>query len=395
MGRTDAETDDVFVVDTDDSVTDGEPAAPSAQSTWTDDGSTAAAAREGDEAAFARLVRRHERELRVHCYRMLASVEDAEDLTQETFLRAWQRRETFQGRATFRAWLYRIATNACLDFLERRPSRRMVVGRGTEPSRAVAIPWLQPWPDRPGVQADSAEAGPDAVAESRETIELAFLAAIQHLPPRQRAVLILRDVLGTPAAETAILLSDSVASVNSAVQRARATLRRQLPPRRLAWAATADATREERVVLRRYMAATERGDMTALASLLREDARCGQQPGAGGHSGTDAVGYQGRDVIISSWAPAMDGADAVEFRLVETTANGLPAAAVYIRPPGTTCYHAFGLDVLRIEGGEIAEVDAFAPDVFPLFGLPAVVCREGRGGGASRRPADAVAPPGR
>jgi RNA polymerase sigma-70 factor, ECF subfamily len=189
-----------------------------------------AAARGGDEAAFATLVERHRRELHVHCYRMLGSFEDAEDLVQETFLRAWRKRASFRGRSSFRAWLYRIATNVCLDALARDKRR------AARPS-PFDVPWLQPGdPDHVLGGIAAAEAEPDAVIVSKETIELAFLVAIEHLPPRQQAALILRDVLGWSARETASLLEGSVVSVNSALQRARATLREHLPPRRLDWA---------------------------------------------------------------------------------------------------------------------------------------------------------------
>ena len=182
---------------------------------------------EVDEPAFSGLAERHRRELHVHCYRMLGSFEDAEDTVQETFLRAWRRRETFEGRSTFRAWLYRIATNACLDLLaKRRP----------EPATGGEVLWLQPYPDRlldelPAGDADE----PEAVAVARETIELAYVVAVQHLAPRPRAVLILRDVLGWPAKDVAELLGDSVNSVNSALQRARAGMREHLPAERQDW----------------------------------------------------------------------------------------------------------------------------------------------------------------
>ena len=180
-----------------------------------------------DESAFAGVAERHRRELHVHCYRMLGSFEDAEDSVQETFLRAWRRRETFEGRSTFRAWLYRIATNACLDLLaKRRP----------EPATGGEVPWLQPYPDRlldelPAGEADE----PETLAVARETIELAYLVAVQHLAPRPRAVLILRDLLGWPAKDVADLLGDSVNSVNSALQRARAGMRGRLPAERQDW----------------------------------------------------------------------------------------------------------------------------------------------------------------
>jgi RNA polymerase sigma-70 factor, ECF subfamily len=190
-----------------------------------------------DEVAFAELAERHRHELRVHCYRMLGSFDDAEDMVQETFLRAWRKRADFEGRSSFRAWLYRIATNACIDDA-RRPQR--VLPHQLEPASYPAVPmpprndlpWLQPFPDQLLEVAAPREAEPDAVALRRETIELAFLVAIQHLPPRQRAVLILRDVLGWPAKEAAEVLDMSVASVNSALQRARPVLREHLPERR-------------------------------------------------------------------------------------------------------------------------------------------------------------------
>src|ERR1044071_992293 len=177
-----------------------------------------------DEPAFTALAERHRRELHVHCYRMLGSFEDAEDTVQETFLRAWRRRDTFEGRSTFRAWLYRIATNACLDLLtKRRP----------QPATGGEVPWLQPYPDRLLDELPAGDANePESLAVARETIELAYLVAVQHLAPRTRAVLILRDVLGWPAKDVAELLGDSVNSVNSALQRARAGMREHLPAAR-------------------------------------------------------------------------------------------------------------------------------------------------------------------
>ncbi|CAM5556463.1 hypothetical protein SRIMM317S_04023 [Streptomyces rimosus subsp. rimosus] len=199
-----------------------------------------AAVRDGDEEAFARLAERYRHELRVHCYRMLGSFTDAEDLVQETLLRAWRKRRSFEGRATFRAWLYRIATNACLDALA-GPARSREIAVAVDSTGAAKrsapaeVTWLQPYPDALLDLAAPADGGPQAAAIARETIELAFLAAIQHLPPRQRAVLILRDVVGLPAAETAGMLDLSTAAVKSALQRARATLREQLPERRADW----------------------------------------------------------------------------------------------------------------------------------------------------------------
>src|SRR3954467_10929196 len=203
-----------------------------------------------DEATFSAAVERHRRELQVHCYRMLGSFEESEDLTQETFLRAWRRRETYEGRASLRAWLYRIATNACLDALALRPRT---------PSPEGEMAWLQPYPDA------LLEGADEAVIE-RETIELAFMIAVQHLAPRPRAVLILRDVLGWRARSVAELLDLSEAAVNSALQRARAVLKEHLPADRGAWAASGSAV--ERSVVERYVALTEAGDAAGLAALM-------------------------------------------------------------------------------------------------------------------------------
>jgi RNA polymerase sigma-70 factor (ECF subfamily) len=323
-----------------------------------------AAARAGDESAFGALVEGYRRELQLHCYRMVGSFEDSEDLVQETFLRAWRKRKSFQGRSTFRAWLYGIATNACLDALARNPRRALP--RQAAPVPPAEIPWLQPYPDRllEGVAASDAE--PDAAVVAKETIELAFLAAIQHLPPRQRAALILRDVLGWSAAESASLLDASVPAVNSALQRARATLKQQLPERRLDWAAAADPSEEERAVLQRYMEAHERADATALAELLREDARFTMPP--------QPMWCEGREAIMAAFTPEIFGPEAMgDFRLVPTRANRQPAAANYVRRRGDSEYRALALDVLTIENGKVVEITAFVPELFPAFGLPATL----------------------
>jgi RNA polymerase sigma-70 factor (ECF subfamily) len=342
------------------------------------DETTVAAARAGDESAFETLVERHRRELRVHCYRMLGSFEESEDLVQETFLRAWRNLSRFEGRSTFRAWLYRIATNACLDALDGR-SRRVLPHQVEGPSDPHAplpptadIAWLQPFPDRltePDPRWEPvapSEAEPDSVAMDRETIELAFLAAIQHLPPRQRAVLILRDVLGWSAKETAEQLEGSVASVNSALQRARATLREHLPERRLEWAPSAPPTDEERAVLRRYMDALERADLAAVADLLAEDVRAMMPPWP--------MWFQGRDAVLAtlreSWNPDSPYYPG-EFKTMPTGANRQPAVAGYVRALGEADFRAFAIVVLRIEDGLIADFTAFHDlGLFPAFDLP-------------------------
>jgi RNA polymerase sigma-70 factor (ECF subfamily) len=323
------------------------------------DGAAVAAARAGDEAAFAALAERHRRELRVHCYRMLGSLEDSEDIVQETFLRAWRKRRSFQGRSTFRAWLYRIATNACLDALQKRPGQ--APRQGAAPTFEVT--WLQPFPDQLLDAAAPSEDEPDAAVVEKETIELAFLVAIQHVPPRPRAVLLLRDVLGWSAKETAALLDVSVASVNSALQRARAALKEHLPERRLEWSAGADPSAQERALVERYIDATERGDAEALAALMRDDARFAMPP--------EPELYVGREAIVAAWVEGGFGSEAFgRLRCRATRANHQPAVACWHLRPGDTEYRALAVDVLRIEDGAVAEITAFPGDLFPSFGLP-------------------------
>ena len=328
-----------------------------------------------DEAAFAGLVERHRRELQVHCYRMLGSFEDAEDLAQETFLRAWRKRESFGGRSTVRAWLYRIATNACLDFLDRHPRRPrpyQVPPMQVPPTPAPAamappaeIHWLQPYPDRLLEPVAPGDTEPQAAVVAKETIELAFLAAIQHLPPKQRAVLILRDVVGMSAVETAAALEVSVAAVKSALQRARPTLKEHLPPRRLEWAPGADPDEAERALLRRYMDTVEPFDAAALAELLREDLRVTMPP--------NALWIAGRASFLAGLAQVFDPASPGyigEWRSIPTRANRQTAVAHYVRAPGDTEFRAQVLDVLRIEEGRIAEITSFMPHLFAAFDLP-------------------------
>jgi len=331
----------------------------------TDEGAVVAAAQAGDESAFATLVEPHRRELQVHCYRMLGSLEDAEDAVQETFLRAWRRRESFEGRSSFRAWLYRIATNACLDALDRRP--RLATPHDDAQRPLAEVPWLQPYPDEllDGVAPSDSE--PESEVVARETIELAFIAAIQLLPPRQRAVLISRDVLGWSAAESAALLDVSVAAVNSALQRARATMKRHLPRRRLDWAAESDPSTEERALLRRYMDATDNGDAAGMVELLREDAFFSMPP--------QPESYVGAEKIVASWVEGGFGSPSYgELRCVPTRANRQPAVACYLRRTGDTVFRALALDVLRIENGAIAEIVAFPLEpLLDALGLPATL----------------------
>ncbi len=311
-----------------------------------------AAATSGDEASFDRLVERHRRELHVHCYRMIGSFTDAEDLVQETFLRAWRHRNTFEG-AGFRAWLYRIATNACLDAIRRNKRQLRTLNSFAE------VPWLQPYPDRLLDEVAPRNAEPDAVAVARETIELGFLATIQLLPGQQRAVFILRDVLGWSAAETAELLETSVAAANSALQRARATLRGRLPDRSQP---ANELTSDERELLARYVDAHSRCDVEALAALVRDDVRVTMPP--------HPMCYQGRDSLAPLFELAFGPNRMGDWRLVPTNANRQPAAACYLRRPDDTVFRAFKLDVLRVEGDAIAEFTTFDATLFPAFGLP-------------------------
>ena len=327
------------------------------------------AAQNGDEAAFAQLAERHRGELEVHCYRMLGSLEDAEDLVQEVLLRAWRKRATFEGRSTFRAWLYRIATNACLDQLDQRPRQVLApqiapaADPRLEPGPAADLPRLQPYPDHLLDAVAASEPGPAEATVAKETIELAFLAAIQYLPPRQRAVLILRDALGWSAGETASLVDTSVAAVNSALQRARGTLKTHLPGGRLDWAPTADPDEDERSLLRRYVDAWERADVNALVALLREDVRLTMPPLPTWFDGRDAVGE------FLARRPLAEGAS--EHRRVPTRANRQPAFGVYLRRQGDSAFRPFAIEVLRIQDGLVAEIHYFIfPQLFSSFGLP-------------------------
>jgi RNA polymerase sigma-70 factor, ECF subfamily len=320
-----------------------------------EDEAVVAAAKTGNQGAFGELFERYRRELHVHCYRMLGSFEDAEDLVQETFLRAWRRRETFQGRSSFRAWLYRIATNACLDHIASKPRRAAPA--------SPEVSWLQPYPDQLLEGIAPSEDEPDAAVVEKETIELAFLAAIQHLPPRQRAVLILRDVLGWSASETASLLETTVASVNSALQRARGTLKTQLPRRRAEWAPDAGTSAEDRALVDRYVEATEHGDADAILELLHEEARFTMPP----QPGT----WVGREEVVRAWVEGGFGQPWFgELRCITTRANRQPAVACYHRAPGNSEFVPLAIDVLMIEDGEVVDVTAFEADVFEAFGLP-------------------------
>jgi RNA polymerase sigma-70 factor (ECF subfamily) len=306
----------------------------------------------------------HRSELTAYAYRMLGSPFEAEDAVQETFLRAWKAYDRFEGRAALRSWLYRIATNVCLDMLtgRERRARPMDLGPAREPEASnlhtlPEVTWIEPVPDSRVVPV---EGDPAEVAEARETIKLAFVAALQHLPPRQRAVLILCEVLRWKAAEVAELLETSVASVNSALQRARATLEASnvdaadTPP-------SVDAADAE--LLARYVDAFERYDIDALTSLIHEDATQSMPP--------FDLWLRGRDDILTWWFGP--GATCRNSRVIPTTAaNGAPAFAQYRPNPTGEGYEPWALQVIEIEDGRIVEFTFFLDTgrVFPLFGVP-------------------------
>jgi RNA polymerase sigma-70 factor (TIGR02960 family) len=329
------------------------------------DAATLAAAQAGDPAAFERLVARHRRELHAHCYRMLGSVPDAEDATQETLIAAWRGIAGFEQRSSLRGWLYRIATNCCLRQLKQRPHRLLSWDHG--PSRSpvgdlgtpVSGPvWLEPWPG----DAPLGESGdPAAAYDRRESVELAYVAALQHLPATQRAVLILRDVLAYSAAETAETLDTTVASVNSALQRARATLAARAPRRsqRAERAALpADGPGSERGLIDAFVAAWERSDVPALVELLTDDVRFTMPPLPAWFDGVDDVaGFLTHRVFETPW------------RLVPITANDQPAFACYQRVDGA--YRLGAVNILSLRDGRISWIAAFVdPEVVARFGLP-------------------------
>jgi RNA polymerase sigma-70 factor (TIGR02960 family) len=310
-----------------------------------------------DERTFDGLAQRHRRELHVHCYRMLASFDEAEDAVQETLLRAWRARDGFDG-VLARAWLYKIATNVCLNLIRAR-SRRL-----TELTSFAEVSWLQPYPDRLLDEIAPSAEQPDAVAVARETIELAFLAALQVLPARQRAALLARDVLDLTAAETAELLGTSVAAANSALQRARSTMQAHLPSHRSDWSAR-EPSADERELLARFIDAHQRCDAKAAVAAAAADIRVTMPPAPMCFDGLDSV----RVLIERAFGPEREG----DWRLVPTEANRMPAAASYLRRPGDAQFRAFKLDVLRIEDAAIAEITTFGPASFPALALPTVI----------------------
>lgn len=311
---------------------------------------------------FLPLAEPYRRELMAHCYRMLGSVHDAEDLVQETYLRAWRAYDRFEGRSSLRTWLYRIATSACLTALETRSRRPLPTGLGapsSDPQEALVeqpeVAWLEPIPD---AMVAGTAADPATIVASRDTIRLALIAALQHLPPKQRAVLILCEVLRWPAAEVAEMLETTTAAVNSALQRARAQIDATAP--------TADAvlepsTPEQRDLLDRYVAAFESYDVNALVTLFADDAVWEMPPFTGWYRSPTDIGR-----LIATACPAKRAGD---LRLIATNANGQPAFGMYLRDDGA--YRAFQLQVVTVSASAISHVTAFFDlSLFATFGLP-------------------------
>ena len=325
------------------------------------------AARGGDEGAFGRIADEHRVELLAHCYRMLGSMHDAEDALQDAMLRAWRGLPTFAARSSLRTWLYRIATNACLDVMARRPSRVLPfeVGEPSALTDDVGTPlvesvWIEPFPDET-LSLPHGYAAPAARYEQQEAVELAFVAALQHLPAKQRAVLLLREVLGYSAREVAELLETTVASVNSALQRARKTIDERLPERSQQETLRSLGDERTRELIQSYIDAWARGDVEAVAALLVEEAVFSMPPWASW--------WRGRETI-AGLAEAAHGVCA-EARSVLTRANGQLAVAYYAHDAETGRYTATAIDVITLEGARIKEITAFIlPELFSRFGLP-------------------------
>jgi RNA polymerase sigma-70 factor, ECF subfamily len=324
-------------------------------------------ARRADEDAFHLLVDPHKKALHAHCYRMLGSIQDAEDALQETLLRAWRGLPGLTRRGSARSWLYSIATNACLDAIARRPRRLLPVDYGppSAPTNDPGEPlvesvWVEPYPDE-AVGVDGGYAAPEARYEQREAVEIAFIAALQHLPPRQRAVLILREVLGFSAREVSESLETSVASVNSALQRARRAVDERLPAQSQQTTLRALGDERAREIVEAWVDAWGRGDVDALRALLAEDALFSMPPWS--------AWWRGRETIAGFARTAVEVCP--PSRAVPIRANGQPALAHYSLDAETGRYLATAIDVITFDGPLIAEVTAFVmPDAFRHFGLP-------------------------
>jgi RNA polymerase sigma-70 factor, ECF subfamily len=329
------------------------------------------AARGGDEDAFRRLVEPHLRELNAHCYRMLGSIYDAEDVLQETLLRAWRGLPRFDGKSSLRAWLYRIATNTCLNLIERRPKRVRPTdyGPAADPDDDLGEPlvepvWVEPFPDE-GLGTEDALASPEARYEVREGVELAFVAALQHLPARQRAVLILREVLGFSADEVAEALETTPAAVYSALQRAHKAVEERLPEQSQQETLRALGDEDLRKIVDGYVDAWERNDVEAVAAMLAEDATLAMPP--------IPTWFRGREAV-SAFLARGPLAGGQSWRIVPSHANGQLAFGHYLLDEEGGAHVAHHVVVITLEGSRVGEMTAFMlPDVLPYFGLPAQI----------------------
>jgi RNA polymerase sigma-70 factor, ECF subfamily len=332
------------------------------------------AARRGDEAAFAQVVQRHRAELHAHCYRMLGSVQDAEDALQEAMLGAWRGLPRFEGRSSLRSWLYTIATNACLKAIERRPKRVLPIDYGppADPHESPGEPlvesvWIDPYPDDQLGLADGL-AGPDARYERRESVELAFIAALQLVPARQRAVLILRDVLGFSAREVADVLETTPASVDSALQRAHKTVDERLPDRSQQSTLRGLGDTALRDVVDKFIDAWERSDVGALAALLADDVALTMPP--------VPTWYSGR-ATVAAFLGSRPLADDRRWRLVPVRASGQTAFGHYLWDADRGTFRAHSITVLTLRHAEIAEITAFlTAELFERFGLAEEIASE-------------------
>ncbi|HSI81633.1 MAG TPA: sigma-70 family RNA polymerase sigma factor [Solirubrobacterales bacterium] len=315
-----------------------------------------AAARGNDEGAFARLVEPYRRELHAHCYRMLGSAHDADDALQDAMLRAWRGLARFEGRSSLRSWLYRIATNTCLDLIGKRPKRVLPIDYGppADPHDALRLPvaesaWIEPYPDEP-LELEDGFAAPDARYEQREAVELAFTAALQHLPANQRAALVLREVLGFSAKECAAILETSVASINSALQRARKTVADRLPDRSQQETLRSLGDDGVREIVESYLDAWDRNDIEGVVEMLTEDACFSMPPAPYWYRGSEALrGFLAGGPLTGEW----------RWRHVPVQASGQPALAFYCWHEGEGAYLPFALNVLTIDDGKISDVTAF------------------------------------
>ena len=327
------------------------------------------AARTGDEDAFARLVSSHRSALEAHCYRMLGSVADAEDAMQDALLRAWRGLGSFEGRSSLSSWLYRIATNACLRMIERRPKRVLPIDYGppADPHESIEAPlvesvWIEPYPDERLGLADGF-AAPEARYEQRESVELAFIAALQHLPPRQRAVLILRDVLGFSADEVAEALDSTTTSVYSALQRAHKVVDERLPERSQQETLRSLEDDQIRELVEGYVDAWERADVDAVVAMLAEDVSIAMPPTPTWFRGRAELDQFLRDRPLSG---------RLRWRGIPIRANGQLGVGFYVWDEASDGYIPHGVSVLTLRGDKVAGIDAFiTPDAIEVFGLPA------------------------